>query len=81
MAPILPSNVRGIHQSQVHLVDQRRGLQGDARSLVCDMVAGTPPEFLVNQRHQANERVFVPAAPSPQQPRDRYCFRPFHSST
>ena len=67
---VLPADRIPAEQAQAQLVDQRRRLKADARSLA-DQVAGRHAvQLLVDERQHALERVRIAVAPGAEQLRD-----------
>jgi len=59
-----------IHQSQIHFIDQRRGLQRVPRRLTSHKDHGSPVEFLIDQWQELIKRGLIPITPIRKQPCD-----------
>jgi hypothetical protein len=68
--PVLPRHALQVHQPQVRLVDQRRGLQSVPAALAAHEVAGQAPKLFVNDGRELVERFPVSAAPGLEQDSD-----------
>jgi hypothetical protein len=66
MRPVLQRDI-GLDETQECLVHHRRGLQGVAAALPTHVVAGKAPQFVVNQRRQALQRLRMAGSPLGQQ--------------
>ena len=64
MHAVLPGYALGIHQTEVGLVDQRRGLQCVPRAFVTHVAPRQTPQFVVDQGSQLVQRRRVATAPS-----------------
>jgi hypothetical protein len=60
---VLPLDVVLVDQAQEDFVDEGGGLQRVVVPLAPDVIAGQPPQFFVNQRHQLVEGTPLPVAP------------------
>ena len=54
---VLPAIGSILHQAQIRLVDERRGLQRLARLLPANVAGGQPPKLLINERQKGIERL------------------------
>jgi hypothetical protein len=70
MRPILPIDLPLIDEPQVHLVNQRRRLQGVVSPLAAKLAPRDATEFRVDQWQQLIERTAVAATPRAKQRRD-----------
>ena len=67
---ILPLHVSLVHQPNVSLVNQRRRLQRVTRLFASQVARSLSTEFVVDDRHQLVERLFVAALVADKQLRD-----------
>jgi hypothetical protein len=70
MCAVLPRHIVRVHQAQVGLVHQRRGLQAVVRSLVGHVALRNPVQLSVDERNQPLESGFVALPPFQEQPGD-----------
>ena len=63
MHAIFAANAAGANQFQVSLVGQGGRFQRVAGLPAPQLLAGDPPQFRVNQRHQAAQRLFISVVP------------------
>jgi hypothetical protein len=68
--PILPIDLPLIDEPQVHLMNERRRLQGVAGPLAAKLARRYATEFRVDEWQQLIERTAVAATPSTKQRRD-----------
>jgi hypothetical protein len=61
--PVLPVHLPDVHQPQIGLVHERRGLQALRGSLVAQTPARNLAQLVVHERHQPRQRVIVALAP------------------
>jgi hypothetical protein len=64
MRAVLPRDGLRIDQPQIGLVDERRRLDTVSRTLVSHVTPGDLMQFVMNERNQARERLFITAPPS-----------------
>jgi len=67
---IVPRYGFRIDQSEIRLVDERRGLEGVIRTLVSDVPLRDSMKFVVYERNQAVQRLLVALSPLEKQPSD-----------
>ncbi len=67
MRSVLPAHATGVHQPQVSLVDQRRGLQGVVGALLAHVSMRQPVQLPVDDRDQLVESRLFSIAPSQEQ--------------
>jgi hypothetical protein len=67
---VLPADVLHVEQTDVGLVDERRGLQTMADSFARHEVARNPMQLGVDDRDQMLQRFVVAIAPCFEQPRE-----------
>jgi hypothetical protein len=67
---VLPTDVLHVEQTNVGLIDERRGLQTVAYPFARHEVARNPVQLRVNDRDQTLQRFVVAVAPCFEQPRD-----------
>ena len=70
MGPVLPVDVALADQLEIGLTDEGGGLQRADAPFARHVTGRDQVQLLVDERHQAFERVRAPAAPLLQQPRD-----------
>ena len=76
VAAVLPARLIPPEQSKTHLVDERRRLERDVRSLAGEIAQGHPVQLVVDERDQPLERVLVAIAPHLEQAGDIAVRRP-----
>jgi hypothetical protein len=59
-----------IHESEIDLVNECSGLDGNGRRFAAELAAGNAAQLVIHQRHQAFEGPFVSLAPGQQQAGD-----------
>jgi hypothetical protein len=67
VSSILPSHILVVDESQISLVDQRRGLQGMVGALAAHVIASQPAQLLIHKGNQPIERGLITVAPIHQQ--------------
>ena len=71
MRTIAPLHAAGIHEPEIRLVRERRGLQCDVGAFAAHMTPGQPAQLGVNERCQLVERAGISLTPSQQELRNR----------
>jgi hypothetical protein len=63
VSPVLPLNTADVDQPEVHLVDQRRGLQHVALPFARHVTLRDPAQLPVDERHELLDCGGIAAAP------------------